>query len=326
MSISTKPSIKFSEQRINSIILLKQSVSLMQHVLSALISVQSPLLISVRSLCSDLEIQSVKELIDASINEDCVWAKTPVELRNQRCYAVKKGRNGFLDVARQTYKEATEDVMDVIARLKEEFELQDLEVKFEIARGYYIRIPFESPNGDGQRDRLPETFVNQVLVKHEFIECSTLEILKLNGKLNDALAEIMLMSEQTVEVLVEEIRVHVPALYRASEGIAILDALVSFAHVATSSEKGYVKPIIIEQKRSQREDDSMTAGSLAETDFAEDEEDGGAVLALKNSRHPVKELVMAKKGMPFMENDVYASSQTSRFQIITGSMLHFCRI
>lgn len=41
---------------------------------------------------------------------DTTYAKQPLELRNQRVYAVRSGVNGLLDVARTTYKEATEDV------------------------------------------------------------------------------------------------------------------------------------------------------------------------------------------------------------------------
>lgn len=36
--------------------------------------------------------------------------KTPLDLRNQRTFAVKSGINGMLDVARQTYKELTEEI------------------------------------------------------------------------------------------------------------------------------------------------------------------------------------------------------------------------
>lgn len=34
--------------------------------------------------------------------------KSPLDLRNQRAFAVKSGLSGILDVARQTYKELTE--------------------------------------------------------------------------------------------------------------------------------------------------------------------------------------------------------------------------
>ena len=51
----------------------------------------------------------VQELIDRVINEDTTYARQPLELRNQRTYAVQSGVNGLLDVARTTYKESTED-------------------------------------------------------------------------------------------------------------------------------------------------------------------------------------------------------------------------
>ena len=51
----------------------------------------------------------VHNLINDYINEDTSYAKQPLELRNQRNYAVKSGVNGLLDVARITYKEAMED-------------------------------------------------------------------------------------------------------------------------------------------------------------------------------------------------------------------------
>lgn len=60
-------------------------------------------------LCSPTNIWPVQELIDSVLNEDTTFAKQPLELRNQRTYAVKSGVNGLLDVARTTYKEAMED-------------------------------------------------------------------------------------------------------------------------------------------------------------------------------------------------------------------------
>ena len=66
------------------------------------------------------------KLISEVINEDVTYQKSPLDLRNQRTYAVKvvflvgmsspsltriqSGVSGLLDVARQTFKEATEDV------------------------------------------------------------------------------------------------------------------------------------------------------------------------------------------------------------------------
>lgn len=60
-------------------------------------------------LCAPENVAPIQELIDHVINEDTTYARQPLELRNQRIYAVKSGVNGLLDVARTTYKEASED-------------------------------------------------------------------------------------------------------------------------------------------------------------------------------------------------------------------------
>ena len=64
---------------------------------------------TVSQLCAPENVAPIQELIDRVINEDTTYARQPLELRNQRIYAVKSGVNGLLDVARTTYKEASED-------------------------------------------------------------------------------------------------------------------------------------------------------------------------------------------------------------------------
>ena len=61
------------------------------------------------------------QLIDDALNEDVTYQKKPLELRNQRTYAVKAGVNGLLDVARQTYKEANQDAYELLGNLAGRF-------------------------------------------------------------------------------------------------------------------------------------------------------------------------------------------------------------
>lgn len=106
--------------------MLKQFVSSVNPVYEALTGTASTMLNNVREvgmhvtlpahrtdffhqLCAPENVAPVQELIDRVINEDTIYARQPLELRNQRTYAVKSGVNGLLDVARTTYKEATED-------------------------------------------------------------------------------------------------------------------------------------------------------------------------------------------------------------------------
>ena len=77
----------------------------------------------------------MEALIDGTINEDITYQSQPLDLRNQRTYAVKvcrvtsflqslsdrnfrqSGVNGLLDVARQTYKEANSDAYQLVTGL-----------------------------------------------------------------------------------------------------------------------------------------------------------------------------------------------------------------
>lgn len=114
------------------------------------------------------------------------------------------------------------------------------------------------------------------------IECQTLELVKLNQKIVDAHDEVVNMSDQSVQALIEAVRSKLYPLFKISEGIAILDTLSSFAQVATRQD--YTRPEITE------------------------------TMAIQAGRHPIHEAIHPDK---FIPNDVYATPQT-RFQIITG--------
>jgi len=111
---------------INQIIMLKHFVGSVNPIFEALTGTGSSMLDNIREvrmhslmrlvftntasqLCAPENVAPIQELIDRVINEDTTYARQPLELRNQRIYAVKSGVNGLLDVARTTYKEASED-------------------------------------------------------------------------------------------------------------------------------------------------------------------------------------------------------------------------
>lgn len=106
--------------------------------------------------------------------------------------------------------------------------------------------------------------------------------MKWSQKISDSHVEVLQMSDAVVQNLIDNIREDVAPLFRISEGIALLDMIASFAHLATTQE--YRRPELT------------------------------STLAIKNGRHPIHEKIHADK---FVPNDVYASHQ-NRFQIITG--------
>ncbi|KAL9107101.1 MAG: hypothetical protein Q9227_007967 [Pyrenula ochraceoflavens] len=163
-----------------------------------------------------------------------------------------------------------------LAQIHQEHNLA-LDLKFETARHFYIRIAITELNNR----ELPSVFVN-VFSKKAYIECQTLDLLKLNQKITDAHNEAINMSDRTIQELIKEARAVIIPLFKISEGIAMLDMLASFAQLVTTSD--YVKPELTD------------------------------ALAVKDGRHPVHEKVHLDK---FVPNDVYATDQR-RFQIITG--------
>lgn len=90
------------------------------------------------------------------------------------------------------------------------------------------------------------------------------------------------MSDESIQDLIDKIRIDVAPLIQISEAIAVLDMLASFAELITTQK--YCRPELTD------------------------------ALAIKSGRHPVRERVDEERYIP---NDVYAAQQ-SRFQIVTG--------
>lgn len=108
--VPAAPGIWSSEQDINNILMLKSFAQSVGPVFESLAGARSELLVQIRNNCHTDVVETTVQLINEVINEDVTYQKTALDLRNQRTYAVKAGVSGFLDVARQTFKEATEDV------------------------------------------------------------------------------------------------------------------------------------------------------------------------------------------------------------------------
>ncbi|PVH97768.1 hypothetical protein DM02DRAFT_673841 [Periconia macrospinosa] len=293
--IPKRPSIYTTEQSINHIIMLKAFVLSVSTVYEALSGARCPILATIREICAPENALPIQRMIEETINEDVTYAKQPLELRNQRTWAVKTGVHGLLDVARQTYKENMADAYQYINELSEEHNMK-VDLKYEPARGFYIRISTSEIESRDER-HLPVVFTN-IVRKKKYIECQTLVLMKRNLKVSivtsghtshldcvqvmNAYHEVVLCSDAFIQEFIEKVRCHMSALFKMSEAIAMLDMISAFAHLVTVYD--YVKP------------------RLTDT------------LGLKDARHPIREKIMQTK---FIPNDVYATQQC-RFQIVTG--------
>lgn len=129
------------------------------------------------------------------------------------------------------------------------------ETRYDNSRRYYLRV--SECDFDGRQ--VPDVLINQYR-KKGYIECQTLNLVKLNQRIEGSHQEVVLMSDQTVQKLLDDIRGEIPALYRICESVAMLDMVVALAHLATTSGD-YVRPQLTDR------------------------------IALEQGRHPIKEKV-----------------------------------
>ena len=87
--IPTQPDISYFEQSINNVIMLKTFVQSVPMVYEALAGARSDLLVMIRENCRLESVNPTMEFIREVINEDVTFQRTPLDMRNQRTYAVK---------------------------------------------------------------------------------------------------------------------------------------------------------------------------------------------------------------------------------------------
>ncbi|CAN9435400.1 unnamed protein product [Alternaria alternata] len=252
----SKPTLQTTEQSINHIIMLKQFINSVRPVFEALTGTKSVMLNNIREICAPENVAPVQELIDHVINEDTTYARQPLELRNQRTYAVKSGVNGLLDVARTTYKEATEDAYQHSNELSQEHDIR-LDLKYDTARQFYMKIATSELEGKV----LPPVFTN-VIRRKKNIECQTLELMKRNQKIAVSHQEVILMSDEAVEALIDKVRSHMSIMFKICEAVAMLDMVYMIEQSMVSMKLMGTQP------------------RLTDT------------LAIEAGRHPIKEKIM----------------------------------
>ncbi|KIW01326.1 uncharacterized protein PV09_07101 [Verruconis gallopava] len=248
------------EDSINKVIALKYFIQCLQLVSHVLAGARSDLLVGIRANCASPLLLELLNLISETINEDAQYSNSPLELRNQRTFAVKSGVNGLLDVARTAYKELTEDAYRMVEELREAYNFS-FQLKFDSQRQFFIRFPAE----ELENRQLPPVFINIHKSKNK-IDCQILDLMKLNQKISVCHEEILAMSDKAVQNLIGELRTRMSILFKCCESISILDMFAAFAYVGTTND--YVRP------------------QLAD------------VLAIHAGRHPIREVFHSQKFVP----------------------------
>jgi DNA mismatch repair protein MSH4 len=115
--------------------------------------------------------------------------------------------------------------LKVLTNPTEQYEIQ-AETRYDNSRRYWLRIAESSLDGRA----IPDILINQYR-KKGFLECQTLDLVKLNQRIEDSHQEVVLMSDKTVQTLIDDIRGEIPRLFRVCESIAMLDMIAAFRYV-----------------------------------------------------------------------------------------------
>ena len=128
-------------------------------------------------------------------------------------------------------------------------------VKYSTARGYYLSLPLEMASN------LPNDFI-QPSKSGRFIFCTTEEVQSLNTRSQENIQDLLLLTHERIQEILDVARSKYDALARLSDAIALLDLCHSFADKVTLSKLPWTRP-------------SLTDGGTAASVYTENEESAG---------------------------------------------------
>ncbi|KAM3871478.1 mutS protein homolog 4 [Diretmus argenteus] len=278
VQIPKQETVQVAEAKITHVIQLKHTLGLVPQLRMAIKNCNTALLKAYSTSLEDNRFDMILEQIKTVINDDTSYLKGSLNMRTQKCYAVRPDINEFLDISRRAYTEIVDDIAGLVDQMGEKYSLP-MRTSFSTARGFFIQIKLEAATlRDG---KLPSEFIK--VTKHmNNYSFTTTDLMKMNDRCDEALREIFHMSYVVICQLLSTVHEHIHCLYKLSDAVSMLDMLLSLANVCTISD--YVRP-----------------------EFTD-------TLAIKQGRHPILERIA---GHQPVSNNSYIS-EGSNFVIITG--------
>ena len=177
------------KRRIHTLVTLKQTLDTFLVIATALQPFQHPLLTLIKDALDNDSLNDLHRTLSERINRDILHHKGKSMTQQQRAFAINLGLNTLLDVARKTFQETVEDINEYTLALGRYLDLP-LQVKYKTPRGFHMSLAKASLGGRP----LPDMFCN--VTGDARLAFTTLDLLKLNQRINDSLSEIFLLSDQ----------------------------------------------------------------------------------------------------------------------------------
>lgn len=221
---------------VTNMLQLRDVVRCIPPIAQGLVGCRSSLLLIIKTLLCDPRLRDIEALLFDSLNASAGLNKRNGLVGvNSKVYAVNVDFNRMLDVARETYKENVDDILELNAQLSQEYSIPlSLEYQ-ERGGGFWFTVVKDHLEGE-----LPRGFLN-VTTKGAKWCFTSMELKKRNARMKDALEEALLLSDKVVKEILEKVVENIGVFYKASEAIATLDMLWSFAHVSILHSYGEVQ-------------------------------------------------------------------------------------
>ncbi len=192
---------------------------------------------------------------------------------------IKRGYSNELDELTSDMTDSTSLLAKIELQQKELTGIPKLKVGYNRVFGYYIEVT------NSYKELVPENYIR----KQTLTNCEryiTPELKELEGRILGAKDRAIAMEYALFDAIRKKIAENLNRIEKSAHCIAVLDVLVSLSNVA--SQNRYTKP----------------------------EVNLSSVIRLKDSRHPVVEVLLDTA--LFVPNDVYLDSESNRVAIITG--------
>lgn len=155
-------------------------------------------------------------------------------------------------------------------------------VRYSTARGYYLSLPVEMASN------LPNDFI-QPSKSGRFIFCTTEEVQSLNIRSRDNIEDLLLLTHERIQEVLDVARSKYDALARLSDAIALLDLCHGFADKVTLSKLPWTRP-------------SMTDGGVEALVDTEKDNDTGGNDSSSNNNNSTSNHAAAPPSIPLGEN------------------------
>ncbi|XP_074040955.1 uncharacterized protein isoform X2 [Leptinotarsa decemlineata] len=227
-----------SIRQLNYVMHLNSLLELIDPLKEVIIEFEQPFFVQLRKTLENKNFIEIKNLVRKSINEN-VYPSKGQSAMLQRCFAIKPGINGLLDLVRKTYTEIMNDMKEYVKTLAEKYDLA-FTLGNNQTKGPHIILYLNSIQRKGwKKSCIPEEFIEI----HRSAGCFTMktpELVNFSTRLDDIMKDILKISNVMVHSIISDIKKHIFLFHVLCEDIAQLDVLQSLATVSVMS--GYVRP------------------------------------------------------------------------------------